>query len=107
MNAMKIFETVFALGVLINLFKLGDMILRPQQKKKFEEVFETFTLWLDDIKPINWFNNLVHSGKLQYALTLISVYILVLIFLYFQPKASWASWEGVLQAFALPGIAKL
>jgi len=44
------------IGVLLNLTKGADMILLDSQKKYLQIKVENFTIFLDDIKPIKWFN---------------------------------------------------
>ncbi len=93
---MKFLETLLLLGILGSLLTLGDLILRPHQREKFQELFETFTLWLADIKSINWFDTLVRSERLQYALTLASVYAISIAILYIEIEATGASWKRIL-----------
>lgn len=49
-------EILLILGIIINLIKGADLILRPHQQKWIQDKFDTFTLWLDYSRPLNWYN---------------------------------------------------
>jgi hypothetical protein len=51
-------NVLLAIGVLANLIKGGDLILRERQKKKLQDRFETFTVWVDDLRPVKWLSYL-------------------------------------------------
>jgi hypothetical protein len=51
-------NVLLAIGVLANLIKGGDLVLRDYQKKKLQGRFESFTLWFDDLRPIRWLSYL-------------------------------------------------
>jgi hypothetical protein len=65
-------STLLIVGVLINLVKASDMILRPHQQKRLQESFERLTLWLEDTKPLNWYKSLTTS-KGKYILLALSL----------------------------------
>lgn len=48
-------DIALIIGVILNLSKGADLILLPKQKEWVQEKFENLTIWLDDIKPISWF----------------------------------------------------
>lgn len=49
---------LLAAGILANLVKGGDLVLRTSQKKALQDRFETLTLWLDDLRPVQWLSYL-------------------------------------------------
>lgn len=49
-----ILNAALALGVIVNLFKGADLILRPPQRKQVQEAVETATLWLEELRPMRW-----------------------------------------------------
>ena len=51
-------DSLLVIGVLTNLVKGGDLLLRKRQKKWLQERFEVLTLRLDDIRPVSWFGAL-------------------------------------------------
>lgn len=51
-------DTLLVAGLLINLLKGADLILRKRQKEWLEDRFETLTLRLDDLRPLSWFGAL-------------------------------------------------
>src|SRR6266850_7536554 len=48
-------EILLVIGLLVNLLKGADLILRPHQQKWLQDKFETLVLWFDYAKPIDWF----------------------------------------------------
>ena len=48
-------EILLVLGIVINLVKGADLLLRPHQAKWVQNKWESLTLWLDYTKPIDWF----------------------------------------------------
>lgn len=48
-------EILLVIGILVNLIKGADLILRPHQQKWVQDKFETLTLRLSDTKPLTWF----------------------------------------------------
>jgi hypothetical protein len=49
---------LLAIGIITNLIKGGDLLLRNSQKKKLQDRFETFTLWIDGLRPLSWLSSL-------------------------------------------------
>ncbi len=59
---ISILNFTFVIGVLIQFIKLGDLILRPHQQKKIQELAESFVLRLEYVKPMEWFKSLIKRG---------------------------------------------
>lgn len=53
-------EILLAIGILVNLIKGADLILRPHQQKWLQDKFETLTLRLSDTKPLTWFGHITN-----------------------------------------------
>lgn len=51
-------DTLLLIGILMNLVKGGDLLLRQHQKDWLQDHFEAFTLRLDDVRPVSWFGAL-------------------------------------------------
>jgi hypothetical protein len=51
----KALDAVFIIGLLVNVVKLADLILRPHQQKRLQEWCEGMTVRLEDLKPLGWF----------------------------------------------------
>jgi hypothetical protein len=51
---MKSLDILLAVGILANFIKAGDLLLRSYQKKKLQDWFETLTLRIDGLRPLNW-----------------------------------------------------
>jgi len=49
-----IIDILFALGVIINLLKGADLILRPHQQARIQAAMETVTLHLEELRPLRW-----------------------------------------------------
>lgn len=82
---MTILDLVLIIGILTNVVKGADLILRPHQQKWINDKFESLTLWLDYAKPLKWFSNLATSrGQIILiligSLELVAVAIIVLLF---------------------------
>jgi hypothetical protein len=54
-------EILLVIGILVNLIKGADLILRPHQQKWLQNKFESLALWLDYAKPPKWYTSLVHK----------------------------------------------
>lgn len=54
-------STLFIVFCLINIVKLGDLIVRPHQQKWFQDKLETLTLKLDYLNTLNWFKRNINS----------------------------------------------
>ncbi len=57
-STSSIVDVLLAIGVLTNVVKGGDLLLRKRQKEWLQERFEVLTLRLDDIRPVSWFEAL-------------------------------------------------
>lgn len=55
-------DTIILLSILLIFTKAGTLILRPHQRKAFDDFFETLTLKIDDINLFQWFLKLEHSS---------------------------------------------
>jgi hypothetical protein len=90
-------------GILVNLVKGAELILRPHQEKWLQYKWESMTLWLHYSKPINWF---FQSGKItqffwiSYALFFPVILVLALALL---PELKWRYWIGVILCFLMTG----
>jgi hypothetical protein len=51
-------EILLVIGVLVNLVKGADLLLRPHQQKWLQEKVETTTLWLTYLKPLRFYKTL-------------------------------------------------
>jgi hypothetical protein len=47
-------EILLVLGVLVNLIKGADLLLRPHQQKWLQTVCDALALWLDDSRLLQW-----------------------------------------------------
>jgi hypothetical protein len=48
-------EILLVLGVLVNLIKGADLLLRPHQQKWLQTKCDTLALWLDYRRPLQWY----------------------------------------------------
>jgi hypothetical protein len=84
-------DVLFVVGILANLIKVSDMILRPYQQNRLQEKLEELTLWLDYTRPLKWFEKHI-SPTVLHALFLISggivifVSFIVVSFIYLSEK---------------------
>ena len=91
-------EILLVIGILVNIIKGADLILRPHQQKWFQDKFESLVLWFDYAKPIDWFIKREGAKKIY-----ISQALLLVTFLYGgfflinsrSMKGGW-SWWGIL-----------
>lgn len=76
----SILDITFIIGVILNFTKGADLFLLESQKQKIQNYFESFTLFVDDIKPINWFE-MLKQKKAQRIILLVAIGIIcILIF---------------------------
>lgn len=69
-------EILLVIGILVNLIKGADLILRPHQQKWLQNRFDTLALRLDYAKPLKWYTGLVHNriyGVLFFAAPLLII----------------------------------
>src|SRR5262245_2627350 len=65
-------DVILAIGILLNIFKGGDLILRDQQRRWVQDKFESLTLRLEELKPMLWLNGL-RTRKAQVVLVAIGL----------------------------------
>src|SRR2546423_4654285 len=61
-------DILFVVGILVNLVKGADLILRPHQQKWLQDRWVSMTQRLDNIKPMDWFFQQDHIKKFFYVL---------------------------------------
>src|SRR6266849_1756696 len=74
-------DTLALVGILINLLKGADLLLRPNQQKWIQSKFESITLGLDDLRPIQWYS------KLRQAFVVEIIYMLTALIVFFRMSA--------------------
>ncbi|MGH9948806.1 MAG: hypothetical protein ACRD6X_16655 [Pyrinomonadaceae bacterium] len=85
-------EILLIIGVLINLIKGAELILRPHQEKWLQDRFETLVLWLEYVRPVNWFAEREVAVYRTVFVLLITPMLAGTIVLIINPKnASWWS----------------
>lgn len=52
---LRLIDALLILGVLINVVKGADLLLRPHQQKWLQAKCDTLALWLDYTRPIQWY----------------------------------------------------
>lgn len=65
-------EILLVIGVLVNLIKGADLILRPHQQKWLQDKFDTLALRLDYTKPLDWYDDRIIK-KVYAAVTVILI----------------------------------
>jgi len=75
-------NTLLLIGILSNLVKGGDLILREHQKKRVQSFCETATLMLEELKPLRWFSHLTTPHAITWLLIIGSIELAVI--------AAWA-----------------
>lgn len=88
-------EVLLIIGILINLIKGADLILRPYQQKRIQDKFETWVLWFDYTKPFDWYMDKDRVEKLfwiQYVLITPTILSLLLL-LPFIIAFGWKLWK--------------
>jgi hypothetical protein len=73
-------DAALALGVLINLVKAGDLVLRPNQQARVQAWIEDLTLRVEEIRPIGWLERLTRPHA-HVVLVLVGVFEFVLVLL--------------------------
>jgi len=69
---------LLAVGILANLVKGGDLILRASQKKMLQDRFETLTLWIDDLRPVQWLSYLPRPKPALWWSVISTIYALLI-----------------------------
>jgi len=52
---MRILDALLAVGILINLIKGAELLLRPHQQSWLQDKCDTLALWLEDSRPVRWY----------------------------------------------------
>lgn len=97
----RIVDVLFVIGLIVNLLKGADLILRPHQQKWVQEKFESFTLWLTDTKPLQLYRNLSKQKVKTVIAILASTYlvsslILMVYFFHYPQRADGDVFEDPL-----------
>lgn len=53
-------DSLIFITALLMITKAGELILRPHQRRAFDDAFDTLTIKIDDTKPMLWFLSLHH-----------------------------------------------
>ncbi|MBR8535397.1 hypothetical protein KDU71_07480 [Carboxylicivirga sediminis] len=69
----------FIVGIIAQLVKVFDLLLKPQQKKIIESAVETLVLRLEYTKPIKWLEKLINKKFLLAIVIVVLLLITVLI----------------------------
>jgi len=64
MSHYFIWDTAFALGIMLQVTKLADFLLRPKQQEWVRGKCESFTLRLEYFRPLTWFYQ-IQDHKIQ------------------------------------------
>lgn len=73
-----ILDILLIIGVAVNLLKGVDLFVSEAQQKIIQGKMESFTLYLDEINPINWLAKL-KTKEWQYRIYMIGVIELLLV----------------------------
>ena len=71
-------DIVLTIGILMNLIKGADFVLRPRQQAKIQSAVDTTTLYLEEMRPILWLQCLTTSRG-QRVFLILGVIVAVLI----------------------------
>jgi hypothetical protein len=74
-------QILLVAGILVNLIKGGELLLRPYQQKWLQDKCDTLALRLDYTKPLEWYLKF-NQFKTQFLLTTISVFVYGYFFIY-------------------------
>lgn len=86
---LRLIDTLLILGIVINLIKGADLLLRPHQQKWLQERCDTLALWLDFTRPIQWYMK-PGVGRRVFAISgsvMVTVGTLVVVFTWNLPQA--------------------
>jgi hypothetical protein len=61
-KTVTVVDVLTALGVLLNLTKGAELLLRPHQERWLKDRIETITLWLSYLRPLNYYKRIVSPG---------------------------------------------
>jgi hypothetical protein len=73
-------EILFIVGVFVNLIKGADLILRPHQSAWIQDRFDSFALWLDFTRPLDWYAKRHGAKKIFLILLSLTVAVFFSIF---------------------------
>ncbi|NEO21889.1 MULTISPECIES: hypothetical protein [unclassified Moorena] len=71
-------DALLVIGILANLVKGGDLFLRESQKQKVQDISESITIYLDDLRPISWLRPLT-TQKAQHWIIVVGVIEFVIV----------------------------
>jgi hypothetical protein len=77
---MKELDILFAIGILIQIIKLSDFILRPHQQVWIQSRFEILTLHLSYLRPLHLYKHIAMKKYIKFFILAIeSVVVLIII----------------------------
>ena len=92
----RVVELLFIIGLLINLTKGADLMLRPYQQKWIQSKTETLALWLEYAYPLKWLGKLT-TRKAHIVIAIIAVALYYSIFfLWVIPSTSISIFERII-----------
>ncbi len=92
-------EILFIIGVLINLVKGAELILRPHQQEWLQKNFESLTLWLEYNRPLERY---VKYDVIQRLFIIIIVLLTFALFFFMgRDVGGWIGWGVVIMMGAL------
>src|SRR6266849_4462101 len=97
---MLALDTLLALGIVVNIVKGGDLLLRPHQQRKVQSFFEDVTLKLESLRPIEWLKPLT-SERGQRRLLLVGIGEFILLLGVVISRQIWAGEFRVVGSFAV------
>jgi hypothetical protein len=68
----QVLNITLVTGILVNLLQWADLLMSQKQKKKIESGIQSFTIILDDVKPLEWLR-LLKSRAIKYFLIAIGL----------------------------------
>lgn len=57
----QVLDILLVIGIILNLIKGADLILRPHQQKRLQQTFESLALWLDYSRPLRFYKRARHD----------------------------------------------
>ena len=91
-------EILLVIGVLVNLIKGSELVLRPHQEKWLQNKFETLVLWFEYARPIDWLAKREGTVYRTLFVLLVTLFLIGTLVLIINPKnGSW--WELILITF--------
>jgi len=112
--ASKLVEVLFAIGVVINLMKAGDILLLPSQRRSVKRAMDTLALKLDATRPLIWIRKVTSEQwrLITWTTTIAVIAITVWSFVHYRPTfygvtPSPVEWIVVGVAFFVAGVIRL